>query len=421
MFFKESEKLANSSPGFRDLVARCDKALSILDGSARILAAVWAHSLGDETKRVEQVLSWYTDQHLLTRIGVLECACGTANDTSQLTCTACSDQLTRAVPCNVYKFSDPQRALVNSFVSTPSPSNAPIATTPDQPAPRFGIITALPYEFAAMKVMLDDPRDFSHPGKGAGRRYCIGSIPSLTGNAHQIALALLVDTGNNQAAARAAQLLNHFPAVESVIMCGIAGGIPCLGSVEADVRLGDVVVSDRGGVVQYDFGKEEATKWTLRSAPRPPSASLLEAVKHLVAAESERRYPWETYLSRTTQVDGALRPADNHSAKGVPMEYPPDSARRERLPRVFLGPIASSNTLLKNEGKRDMLAEQHGVRAVEMEGSGVADATWTQESGYLVVRGIVDYCDSNKGDHWHKYSAVAAAAYVRAVIESLAV
>ena len=103
------------------------------------------------------------------------------------------------------------------------------------------------------------------------------------------------------------------------------------------------------------------------------------------------------------------------------MEYPPDSARRERLPRVFLGPIASSNTLLKNEGKRDMLAEQHGVRAVEMEGSGVADATWTQESGYLVVRGIVDYCDSNKGDHWHKYSAVAAAAYVRAVIESLAV
>lgn len=31
-----------------------------------------------------------------------------------------------------------------------------------------------------------------------------------------------------------------------------------------------------------------------------------------------------------------------------------------------------------------------------MEASGVADATWTNTVGYLVVRGICDYCDTYK-------------------------
>ena len=33
-----------------------------------------------------------------------------------------------------------------------------------------------------------------------------------------------------------------------------------------------------------------------------------------------------------------------------------------------------------------------------MEGSGIADATWAAEAGYVVVGGISDYCDGNKND-----------------------
>ena len=59
-----------------------------------------------------------------------------------------------------------------------------------------------------------------------------------------------------------------------------------------------------------------------------------------------------------------------------------------------------------------------------MEGSGVADATWEYEkAGYLVVRGICDYCDVRtkhlQTDSWKRYAAMAAAAYVRALIESM--
>ena len=93
--------------------------------------------------------------------------------------------------------------------------------------------------------------------------------------------------------------------------------------------------------------------------------------------------------------------------------------RRNDQPRVFLGPIASANTLLKEPDKRDSLRDQFGVKAVEMEGAGIADATWTHGVGYLVVRGICDYADANKNDTWQKYAAMAAAAYVRALVDSM--
>ena len=86
---------------------------------------------------------------------------------------------------------------------------------------------------------------------------------------------------------------------------------------------------------------------------------------------------------------------------------------------MFLGPIASANTLLKDPTKRDALRDQFGARAVEMEGSGIADATWTHGIGYLVVRGICDYCDATKNDTWQMYAAMAAAAYVLALLEAM--
>ena len=54
-----------------------------------------------------------------------------------------------------------------------------------------------------------------------------------------------------------------------------------------------------------------------------------------------------------------------------------------------------------------------------MEASGIVDASWTHGVGYLVVRGICDYCDSLKNDTWQPYAAVAAASFVRSLLESM--
>ena len=135
-------------------------------------------------------------------------------------------------------------------------------------SPTIGVLTALPMECAAVRVMLDN----EHPAHCDG--FYLGEVPSEAG-IHRVAVGLLTDMGNNSAAITASRMLHEFPSVQDIIMCGIAGGVPRPGDVERDVRLGDIVVSDRNGVVQFDLVKERPTgSKEHRHPPRPPSARL---------------------------------------------------------------------------------------------------------------------------------------------------
>jgi nucleoside phosphorylase len=286
----------------------------------------------------------------------------------------------------------------------------------------IGVLTALPKELAAMRTMVNRPVRWTAAGRGSGREYWLGEIRSYTGRNHVVAIALLPDMGTNLAAITANNLLHHFSKVEHLIMCGIAGGVPSPGEVEHDVRLGDIVVSNRNGVVQYDLVKErpDGTK-EHRQPPRPPGAELLNAVRQLETEVLLGNRPWLKWISRGDRIKTASRPADNLNSNGESIEYPPDAYRESGLPRVFSGAIAAANNLLKNATYRDYLGKVFKVKAVEMESSGIADAAWIDaRAGYLVVRGICDYCDEQKGDLWQGYAAVAAAAYVRTLIESMA-
>ncbi len=298
------------------------------------------------------------------------------------------------------------------------PSPAPAKQAPVKPT--IGLITALPKEYVAVKALLENQLEMIMPGQGAGRRYLLGQIPAGSGGKHTVVL-LLADVGNNIAAARATLLLEHFSTVKSIIMVGIAGGAPYPQKPADHVRLGDVVVSNQGGVIQYDFDQETTAGVINRVPPRPPSASLIEAVRLLEVAEIEGRRPWLKYLDRVKAVrpPAASDILYNSTDPTQPIPHPPDSQREPGRPRIFTGPIASANKLLKNPLKRDELRDRFGVKAVEMEGSGIADAAWQHEVGYLVVRGICDYCDIHKGDDWQAYAAFAAAAYTRALIESI--
>ncbi|KYF77069.1 hypothetical protein BE17_43155 [Sorangium cellulosum] len=288
-----------------------------------------------------------------------------------------------------------------------------------------GIVTALPEEFAAMKTMLDEPVSWLAPGRGAGCEYALGAIPSYDGGRHVVALAL-ADMGNNSAAARGTLLLQHFPGVDAILMVGIAGGVPNPARADDHVRLGDVVVSDHRGVVQYDYIKKTRKVSEVRASPRPPHARLLEATRFLNADALGGKRPWEAYVQRAASLTGAARPdasKDVLRAPGAPfkpVKHPADPKRLEGQPRIFAGPIASANVLLKDPVWRDRLREQYGAKAVEMEASGIADATWMHGVGYLAVRGICDYCDSYKNDDWHMYAAITAAAYARAVLGRMA-
>lgn len=285
-----------------------------------------------------------------------------------------------------------------------------------------GILTALPKELAAMKRVLCNGNEVTRSGKGSGRRYWLANVASSDGKVHIVAIAQSVSMGNNISAVRATQLLEHCPNAAVLLMVGIAGGIPNVDKADEHVRLGDIVVSSAMGVVQYDLVKRTDSFEQMRHPPRPPSAELVEAIHALEIVELEGNRPWDLFIAQVVASLGWPRPSEETdkltSARGRGFaSHPFDPERRPDLPKIHRGPIASANKLLKDPKLRDALRDQFGVKAVEMETSGVADATWLQDRGYLAIRGICDYCDKSKGDVWQKYAAIVAAAYARSILE----
>ncbi len=292
----------------------------------------------------------------------------------------------------------------------------------------FGIVCALPKELSAVRAVFDCVADPTAVKATSGRKYALAEIATVDGGRCVVAIALLPEMGNNAAAIRATRLLDDCPNVVHLLMVGIAGAVPHPEKAEHHVRLGDIVVSDRGGVIQYDLVKETGDgSIEHRNAPRPPSSELLEAINWLRSDEDLGKRPWEMFIDQGINRLGAewQRPApeedvlDDVGDGTTPVTHPEDRDRRPGYPKVFHGPIAAANVLLKNAARRDDLRRRFGAKAVEMEGSGIADAAWDVRVGYLVIRGACDYCNRNKNDAWQRYSAVIAAGYARALIASI--
>jgi formylglycine-generating enzyme required for sulfatase activity/nucleoside phosphorylase len=293
---------------------------------------------------------------------------------------------------------------------------APLLQSSSHASPSIGVITALEEEYAAMKVLLRNGRPTSRSSGRRSQEYWLGEVVSERGGNNLVVLTLAA-IGTNIAATRAERLLRDFPSITHLIMTGIGGGCPNELKLDESVRLGDLVVSGSGGIVQYDFNKETSNVIEIRNPPRPPSAVLLDAVRLLKAAEHEGSFPWLNHLKTGLEGLKWKRP----KIETDPLSELDGRPRQVRKPKVFIAPIASANKLLKNPTLRDALRDEFGVRAVEMESSGIADASWDNEIGYLAIRGICDYCDSNKDDVWHKYAAMVAAAYTVSLISSLPV
>jgi nucleoside phosphorylase len=282
----------------------------------------------------------------------------------------------------------------------------------------FGVVTALPKEYAAMGAMLDDPHDVV---TARGRVYCRGTVPAKGGGTHHVVM-VLGDQGTASATHRATLLTEDFPEVHGVVMVGIAGAVPHPNKPEHHVRLGDIVTSGEHGVIAYDFVKEHRKFKEPRHPPRPPDAALLQAARRLSAGAIAGKAPWLAHFARASELPNSARPnSDTDTLTDTQdqdrlVAHPDDPDRKPFEPRIFSGTIACANTLLKNAEHRDQIRDDFSVRAVEMEGFGVAETAWNQGIGYFIVRGCCDYCDKHKGDAWQGYAAIAAAAYARALL-----
>jgi len=159
-----------------------------------------------------------------------------------------------------------------------------------------GWVSALPIELAAAQLMLDEEHHHLGQDRNDTNLYTLGRIGE-----HNVIIACLPagQMGNNSAAAVAMQMQSAFPSIRFGLMVGIGGGVP---SEEADIRLGDVVVSQpnkgHGGVVQYDFGKATPSGFERTSFLNMPPAILLSAIAKVQANQLMGRSRLSEYVSK---------------------------------------------------------------------------------------------------------------------------
>ncbi|XPT03452.1 hypothetical protein M3J09_012545 [Ascochyta lentis] len=293
-----------------------------------------------------------------------------------------------------------------------------------------GWVCALPVELAAAQLMLDEEHDDLErdPADNHDNLYVLGSI-----GGHNVAIGCLPagQTGTNSAAVVATQMLATFKKIRIGLMVGIGGGVP---STQADVRLGDVVVSQPdatfGGVVQYDLGKSTVNGFLRTGLLNSPPRTLLNAVSRVQANELLERSGLSKHALRLERLSKFQRDNtgpdvlfaaeyDHENPHARTCDRCRTDKRISRQPRntnggvsVHYGTIASGNRVMKNAAERDKASAQlGGVLCFEMEAAGLMNAF-----PCLVVRGICDYADSHKNDRWQPYAAAIPAAYAKELL-----
>ncbi|RYC78431.1 hypothetical protein BFJ63_vAg18694 [Fusarium oxysporum f. sp. narcissi] len=296
----------------------------------------------------------------------------------------------------------------------------------------IGWICALQEEYEAACRMLDD--EFEGPetsDANDNNTYVFGRISE-----HKVVIGCLPDGryGISSAAVVARDMVRSFPSLKFALMIGIGGGAP---TPDRDIRLGDVVVSvpqgKLGGVIQYDFGKRLSNgRFQQTSQLNSPPEVLLGAIPEMRRRHNDPRKPDRVleHLKLMEDMPEYQRPAEDRLYRAVyehqggincascatqGLEDRPLRVTKRAI-TVHYGIIASANSVMKNAEERDKYAQdpELNVLCFEMEAAGLMN-----NFPCLVVRGICDYSDSHKNDEWHRYAALAAAAYTRELLHVL--
>lgn len=315
----------------------------------------------------------------------------------------------------------------------------------------YAVITVLDVEFLALKYVFGEPSWIQDRDRERGRDE--GSFPfefaafrftNALGAIVPLICCKTVTMGNNAAAIAATVIRLRFPNIRVIFVCGIAAGMPVnLGrenrplnvqEMERHVRIGDVIVADKG-VLQYDYvtakegGRVEPRSHGVQSIPTVSSA--ISALRQEVQGY---RAPWsEVITDAYANPNCRWQPPDYSQAHYYPMyrdaekivvreqpqELPTRSGFDPQVPYVHFGKIGSANTLLRDFEVRDRLCGHLGILGIEMEGSGATDAAWTFGRASLVIRGACDYADHLKGDIYHQGAAINAAAVLKCLLNTL--
>lgn len=269
-------------------------------------------------------------------------------------------------------------------------------------------------------LMLDTEHDPLPQSPNDHNVYTLGNI-----NGHNVVIASLPTAGNCPAATIITQMRNTFPNLRFSLLVGIGGGAPTT-TDQGPVRLGHVVVSRpsgmESGIIQYDHGKVEGDGQLHRTgvlAP-PPHVLLNSAQQMSVRRRMAREDRLIEHLKRI-DTGSEMLPEYRYPGRDKDAEYDRETKgvlnrRSEAMddhgcPKwitVHRGTIATGEKVVKSAELRDRLHEAFGAICFEMEAAGALT-----DFPCLVIRGVSDYANQFKNDHWQPYAAATAAAYAR--------
>ncbi|KAI1737987.1 putative WD-repeat protein [Xylaria scruposa] len=259
---------------------------------------------------------------------------------------------------------------------------------------------------------------------------------------HNTVIAVLPsgEYGKSSAASVARDMLRSFPNIRIGLMVGIGGGAP---SRNNDIRLGDVVVSipsnGRGGVMQYDMGKDIQDKgFQISGYLDHPPRVLRTTVQDLRTEYTIDGHQLEQDIQGILQSKPRLRKKYDRPSDDSDRLYQSEVLHENNLccesaanhdPSILVkrpqrevedslvihyGLIASGDTLMKNAIVRDRLSEDESVLCFEMEAAGLMN-----HFPCLVIRGICDYSDTHKNKQWQDYAAMTATAYAKDLLKHM--
>jgi nucleoside phosphorylase len=248
----------------------------------------------------------------------------------------------------------------------------------------FAIVTALKVERDAILSRLDDYETVQEDWEPL--TYYCGHIQILDSTeSYTVAVIVLLDMGNNEAATATTRLIQRWQP-SNLLMVGIAGG------VQGVVDLGDVVITKF--VFYYEMAKLLLEGEQLRPQQFPVDRLLYS----------------RAYVYETLEWKGQIR-----------VTRPGQVSVEKVMPDVHFEPIASGDKVIADlDSLPKLLKACPKVAAVAMEGAGVALAarSHTTPPRFLEIRGICDFANPDKNDDWHSYAANSAAAFTIGFLRS---
>ncbi|KAL2803418.1 hypothetical protein BJX63DRAFT_425293 [Aspergillus granulosus] len=320
----------------------------------------------------------------------------------------------------------------------------------------IAIICALPLEADAVEALFDQYYDrlgkYYGKQRGDSNAYINGRIGK-----HDVVLCYMPEMGKGSAASVASGLQVSYTGIELALVVGICGGAPSPPDYR-EIFLGDVIISD--SVIEYDFGRQYPSGFQRKAATKDmlgrPGRAIRTLLNGLRAenARSELQSQTRQYLL-TLQQTGTrwLHPGASdilfkssylhkhhfHAPAGCScsrgdsseeiceealgkscddLECDKSQAIRCReisdsvQASVYIGPVASADTVMKSGRHRDEIVRKENVIGFEMEGAGVWDSV-----PCLIIKGVCDYADSHKCKLWQAYAAATGASAAKAFLE----